>query len=51
MDGVIFLRGEGDELTELREQPFESEDVLQGMLAEHPNLLAGSQINSADPCR
>ena len=51
MDGVIFLRGEGDELTELREEPFESEDVLQRLLASHPALLSGSQINPAEPRR
>ena len=51
MDGVIFLRGEGDELTELREEPFESEDLLQRLLASHPALLSGSQINPAEPRR
>lgn len=33
------------------EAPYDSEDLLQEMLANHPDLLAGEQINSDDPRR
>ena len=39
---AIFLK-HGDELVEMVEQPYEAEDVLQQLLADHPNLLAGDQ--------
>jgi hypothetical protein len=51
MAGVIYLIGDEDSLIELREQPFESEDLLQGFLANHPNLIPGDQINSSEPRR
>jgi hypothetical protein len=39
---AIFLK-HGDELVEMVEQPYEAEDVLQQLLADYPNLLAGDQ--------
>jgi hypothetical protein len=33
----------------MEEQPYPSEDRLQELLANYPNLLAGDQIDSADP--
>jgi hypothetical protein len=45
MKGSIFLIKENDELVELTEQVYDSEDLLQRLLAQYPNLLAGSQIN------
>lgn len=39
---AIFLK-HGDELFEMVEQPYEAEDVLQQLLADYPNLLAGDQ--------
>lgn len=35
----------------MEEAPYDSEDLLQEMLANHPHLLAGEQINSDDPRR
>src|SRR5262249_39244062 len=42
--------GRGD-LVEMREQPYDSEDVLQELIARHPNLLAGDQMDNAAPRR
>jgi hypothetical protein len=46
----IFLR-QGDELVEMAERPYELEDRLQELLARHPNLLAGDQIDPDSPRR
>jgi len=51
MAGGIYLVGEGDDLVEMKEQPFDAEDVLQTLLARYPNLLAGDQIDSDSPRR
>jgi hypothetical protein len=48
--GIFLIRDDG-ELNELSEQHYEAENILQLLLAEHPNLLAGDQINSAAPRR
>ncbi len=34
-----------------RERPYDSEDVLQELLARYPNLLAGEQIDADVPRR
>jgi hypothetical protein len=47
----IFLIQESGELNELSEQQYEAENVLQQLLANHPNLLAGDQINPTAPRR
>jgi hypothetical protein len=39
---AIYLK-HGDELVEMVEQPYEAESVLQRLLADFPNLLAGDQ--------
>jgi hypothetical protein len=44
MSGGIYLLRDGDELVEMHEQPYDSEAVLQELLAKHPNLLAGDQL-------
>ena len=41
--GIYHLSG--DTLVELREQPYDSEDLLQALLSKHPSLLAGDQID------
>jgi hypothetical protein len=41
-DGIFLLRG--DELVEMRQRPYDSEDVLQTLLEKYPNLLAGEQM-------
>ena len=38
-------------LTELTEQPYDSEALLQGLLADYPDLLAGRQIDPGAPRR
>jgi hypothetical protein len=45
----IFLIQDGGGLVEMRESPYDSEALLQRLLAEYPNLLAGDQINAASP--
>jgi hypothetical protein len=39
---AIFLK-QGDELAAMVEEPYEAEDVLQRLIADYPNLLAGDQ--------
>ena len=51
MDRTIFLLHENDELLEMNERRYESEDLLQRLLENHPNLLAGEQINRSSPRR
>jgi len=46
----IFVR-RGDELIAMSEEPYELEDHLQELLARHPDLLAGGQMNRDDPRR
>lgn len=48
--GMYLVQGDG-KLVEMSERPYDSEDLLQGLLAEYPNLLAGSQMSAADPRR
>ncbi len=51
MSGVIYLvQGEGD-LVPMTEQAYDSEDVLQRLLADYPDLLGGEQMNAAAPRR
>ncbi len=40
---------QGGDLVELRETLFEKELDLQAFLTKHPALLAGEQMNPADP--
>jgi hypothetical protein len=51
MNRAIYLLAPGDQLVEMREQAYDSEDLLQRLLATHPDLLAGDQIDPATPCR
>lgn len=51
MSGGIFLIQDGGDLVEMREQPYDTEDVLQELLARYPNLLAGDQVDGAAPRR
>jgi hypothetical protein len=50
MSGGIFLIQSGD-LVEMKEQPYDTENVLQELLAKYPNLLAGDQMDGAAPRR
>jgi hypothetical protein len=38
--GVIFLR-QGESFVPMREEPYEAEDLLQALIAAHPQILAG----------
>lgn len=48
MPGSIFLE-RGDELVEMKEEPWEAEARLQELLSKYPNLLAGDQMNELTP--
>src|SRR5882762_1900626 len=39
----IFLINTDNALTELREAPYDSEALLQQLLADHPSILAGEE--------
>ncbi len=39
----IYTRGEGGALDPLEERPFSTEDELQALIAQHPELLDGEQ--------
>jgi hypothetical protein len=51
MSGGIYLIRNNEELVEMSERVYDSEDLLQRLLARYPNLLAGDQVNSAEPRR
>ncbi len=51
MSGGIFLIQSGGDLLEMKEQPYDSEAVLQELLAKYPNLLAGDQMDGMTPRR
>jgi hypothetical protein len=44
----MFMLGEDDSLIGLTERPYDSEQLLQSLLANHPDLLAGDQISPGD---
>ena len=49
MSGSIYLIQGEDELVEMNEKPYDSEDLLQELLAKYPNLLAGDQMDDVAP--
>jgi hypothetical protein len=51
MTGQIYLLGDDAKLLEMREAPYDSESLLQGLLAKYPNLLAGEQMDLETPRR
>jgi hypothetical protein len=51
MNPGIFLIRENDKLVEMNEEAYDSEDLLQALLAKYPALLAGNQIDAAEPRR
>src|SRR5262249_52821137 len=48
--GIFLIRDDG-RLVQMSEQRYESEELLQRLLAQYPNLLAGDQINASSPRR
>jgi len=51
VSGNIYLIRGNDELVEMSEQPYDSEDLLQQLLARYPDLLAGDQMDVVAPRR
>ncbi len=49
--GRIYLLTDDSGLMAMEEAPYDSEKVLQEMLAKYPDLLAGEQIDSVNPRR
>jgi hypothetical protein len=51
MSGRIYLLNEESKLIAMEEAGYDSESLLQSLLAEHSDLLAGEQINVDEPRR
>jgi hypothetical protein len=51
MPGKIYLLQDDGNLQSLTEHRYDSESLLQGLLGRYPDLLAGDQINEAEPRR
>ena len=49
-DEIYILKTDG-QLEAMREQKFDLEDVLQQLVADHPELLSGQQIDPDNPRR
>src|SRR5215471_1166096 len=46
--GIYLVQGDG-RLIRMDEHQYDSEDLLQGLLEQYPDLLAGEQIDSSAP--
>ena len=51
MPGSIFILHDDGTLVEMKETPYEAEALLQRLLADYSNLLAGDQIDLDNPRR
>ncbi len=51
MVGRIFHLNDQGEATPMKETDYDAESTLQELLAKHPDLLAGDQIDSEEPRR
>lgn len=51
MNGGIYLMQDNGQLIKMLEQRYGSERVLQELLAQHPDLLAGDQMSDGEPRR
>lgn len=51
MTGGIYLLQDDGHLIEMTEQAYDSEALLQKLLADYPSLLAGNQIDPTEPRR
>jgi hypothetical protein len=49
-DDIFIIQNDG-ELVEMSEHAYDSEDLLQELLADYPKLLAGGQMNTSSPRR
>ena len=50
MGGIYLIHSEG-QLVEMKEQSYDSEDLLQELLAKYPSVLAGDQMDDTEPRR
>lgn len=50
LTGKIYLRA-GDHLVAMQESAYDAEDILQQLLADYPDLLAGDQMRPSAPRR
>ncbi len=48
--GIYLIQGDGS-LVEMAESAYDSEDLLQGLLADYPSLLAGDQVGGEEARR
>lgn len=51
MSGKIYLIQDDNTLQALSQRPYANEDLLQTLLAQYPDLLAGEQMNETSPRR
>lgn len=51
MSGRIYIQKPDGEMVPLDETAYDAEEVLQAELANHPDLLAGEQMNPSEPRR
>ena len=51
MSERIYIRNERGRLEPLVEEPFSTEEELQSLIGEHPELLDGEQITPGNPRR
>ncbi len=49
--GKIYLRQPDGSLRSMSEAPFDNEDLLQKLLADYPDLLAGEDMEGSEPRR
>lgn len=49
--GGMYVIQDGGGLVEMSERPYDSENLLQELLAKYPNLMAGDQIDAEAPRR
>jgi hypothetical protein len=49
--GGVYLIQQDGRLVEMSEQAYDSEDLLQDLLAQYPNLLAGDRTDGGEPRR
>jgi len=48
---TIFLIDNNNKIVEMKDQPYDSEELLQKLLAQYPSVLAGDQMNSNTPVK
>ena len=49
MSSGVFLLNKDGSLEEMNQEDYSSEEYLQTLLEKYPNLLAGQQIDEANP--